>query len=408
MINTMSLRVKVFLLILFLNLTAVLALNYVSKNILVVQLDQYKEKQLERNLRVLKKHTEEQISSIDNSVRDYAYWDDTYNFMFDLNPEYVESNLVKQTFANIQVDYMGFFDALGKMRYSAGYNHETGEKFEITPELANALGEISFTIYSEGTNGAGVITSGKKVYYIVSRPILKSDKTGPAVGTLMMLKEFDYEAQQGLKDLLQMNFEITLYSDVDKILNKAQTATLLDRNFEINNKPESAIGYILINDLENKPAFIISSSEDVTLITVISRYRRYINIISLAIFLFNLILAVVFMEKNLLGPLRHLVSEVDRIRTRKVASQRIVIKGDKELKELATNINSMLDTLDSFDKKLVDVNKEMESKATELEANAKELERLNKHMVGRELRMAELKEQLEELEFKLKQKEDAI
>jgi methyl-accepting chemotaxis protein len=114
------------------------------------------------------------------------------------------------------------------------------------------------------------------------------------------------------------------------------------------------------------------------------------------------------MEKMVLGPLRHLVYEVDRIRTRKVASQRIVIKGNGELMQLATNINTMLDTLDSFDKKLVTVNKEMESKAIELEANSKELERLNRHMVGRELRMAELKEQLEELEFKLKQKEDAI
>lgn len=404
----MSLRVKVFLLILSLNLTAVLAISYVSRNILVVQVDQYKENLLERNLRVLKKHIEEQINIIDGSARDYAYWDDTYGFMSDLNPDYIESNLGKQTFNNLQIDFIAFFDPRGKLHYSSGYSHETGEKFEITPELTGTLEEISFTLYSESTNGSGVITSGDKIYYIVSRPILKSDKTGPAVGTLMVLKEFDYEAQQGLKDLLQTNFEVTVYTNVDGIIDKSLNATLLDREFVIDNNSESAKGYILINDMENKPAFIISSSEDTALSAVVGKYRRYINYVSIFIFFFNLAVAVVFMENNLIGPLKHLVSEVDRIRTRKVASQRIVVRGDKELKQLATNINTMLDTLDSFDKKLVDINKQMELKATELEENAKELERLNKHMVGRELRMAELKEQLEELEFKLKQKDDVI
>jgi sensor domain CHASE-containing protein len=407
-INTMPLRVKVLILVIVLNIITVITLNYFGHRILVSHIHEYKETNLEKRLKIVKRLIDNQINVMDNSVRDYAYWDDTYAFLQEFDSEYVDSNLGKQTFSNIEVDYIAFFDVLGGMYYSVGYKHDTGEKYDISPDLAHKLEELSFALYSENKNAIGVITSEDKTYYVASRPVLRSDKTGPATGTLMMMREFDSEISQKLNEIVQDPYEIHQYGKMQETLNKSLNAMILDRSFVLDNSNDVLIGYTLINGINSEPTLVVSMKEDSTLSSVEDKYIKYLNIFLILIFLLNLTVTVLFMEKLVLKPLQYLVNEVDKIRTRKVASQRLVVNTHGEFQQLATNINAMLDALDIFDKKLVAVNKAMEEKTKETEINAGELERLNRHMVGRELRMAELKEKIEELQYKLNEKNDDI
>jgi len=404
----MSLRVKVLLLVIVLNIITILSVNLFGQKMLVTPIHQYKERQLDRRLKTIKKLVDEQINVIDNSVRDYAYWDDTYSFMTNFDPQYVESNLGRQTFANIEIDYMGFFDVHGTKYFSSGYKHDTGDKYDISPELSLKLEELSFSLYSENINAYGVITSGENIYYVASRPVLRSNKQGPAVGTLMMIREFDGEVKQKIDDLVQEPYELNIYKNVESTLSKSLNAMILDRSTVVDKTKNGMVGYALINGIDKEPSLIISMKEDSLLALLESYYIKYLNVFLLILFIINLILTLLFMDKLILGPLRLLVTEVDRIRTRKVSSQRITVKAQGEIQQLVTNINTMLDTLDNFDKKLVAVNKQMEEKTLALESNTKELERVNQHMVGRELRMAELKEQIEDLQFKLNENTDDI
>jgi len=235
-----------------------------------------------------------------------------------------------------------------------------------------------------------------------------SNKQGPAVGTLMMIREFDGEVKQKIDDLVQEPYELNIYKNVESTLSKSLNAMILDRSTVVDKTKNGMVGYALINGIDKEPSLIISMKEDSLLALLESYYIKYLNVFLLILFIINLILTLLFMDKLILGPLRLLVTEVDRIRTRKVSSQRITVKAQGEIQQLVTNINTMLDTLDNFDKKLVAVNKQMEEKTLALESNTKELERVNQHMVGRELRMAELKEQIEDLQFKLNENTDDI
>jgi sensor domain CHASE-containing protein len=49
------------------------------------------------------------LSNIDNTVNDWANWDDTYNFVENNNTAYQESNIVDSTFKNLRLNMMLFF-----------------------------------------------------------------------------------------------------------------------------------------------------------------------------------------------------------------------------------------------------------------------------------------------------------
>ncbi|MBS7656999.1 hypothetical protein KEJ33_03655 [Candidatus Bathyarchaeota archaeon] len=50
---------------------------------------------------------------ISTFFHDWASWDDTYNFVQNANPNYIQTNLVDETFINSKLNLMLFFNAAG-------------------------------------------------------------------------------------------------------------------------------------------------------------------------------------------------------------------------------------------------------------------------------------------------------
>jgi methyl-accepting chemotaxis protein len=88
--------------------------------------------------------------------------------------------------------------------------------------------------------------------------------------------------------------------------------------------------------------------------------------------------------------------------------QRILLNSNDEMQDLAITFNSMLDEIDkskteieNYNSKLVD---EVAKQTNSLESKVKELETINKLTINRELKMVELKKQIEALENIIKTK----
>ncbi|WP_411747356.1 CHASE4 domain-containing protein [Psychrobacillus psychrotolerans] len=54
--------------------------------------------------------------------RDWSIWDDTYDFMVDQNPLYIERNLEPETFANLNINYIIYIDSEKKPKLQVGYD----------------------------------------------------------------------------------------------------------------------------------------------------------------------------------------------------------------------------------------------------------------------------------------------
>ncbi len=77
--------------------------------------------------------------------------------------------------------------------------------------------------------------------------------------------------------------------------------------------------------------------------------------------------------------------------------EKIIVRSRDEIGELATAFNAMAENLESSHEALETTNNELEAATKQTEEKLAEVETLNKFMVGRELRMIELKAEIEEL-----------
>ena len=55
------------------------------------------------------------INELHSINYDWSAWNDTYEFVQNINEKYIESNLVNSTFTTIRVNVMLFFDSSGEL-----------------------------------------------------------------------------------------------------------------------------------------------------------------------------------------------------------------------------------------------------------------------------------------------------
>lgn len=118
--------------------------------------------------------------------RDWAVWDDTYEFLQNRNEGYIESNIMLETFENNAINFMMFLDANGEIVFTEGYDLENGTLLDMDTDFP-PVPELVTTI--EEQNGNAILKNEKFGYLLmVSELVLTSEGEGPPAGHLIMGK----------------------------------------------------------------------------------------------------------------------------------------------------------------------------------------------------------------------------
>ncbi|MEA2035106.1 MAG: CHASE4 domain-containing protein, partial [Euryarchaeota archaeon] len=70
---------------------------------------------------------------------DWAYWDDTYEYIQTRNPEYIRANLVDETFPGLNLNIILFFDRDGNLVYGKAYDLQNESLAEVPESLIESL-----------------------------------------------------------------------------------------------------------------------------------------------------------------------------------------------------------------------------------------------------------------------------
>jgi hypothetical protein len=69
------------------------------------------------------------VNALDNetqrlisSLADWAYWDDTYAFVQNGNPDYIDTNVSSSTLPNLQLSFMIFVNKSDEVVFAKGYD----------------------------------------------------------------------------------------------------------------------------------------------------------------------------------------------------------------------------------------------------------------------------------------------
>ncbi len=285
-------------------------------------------------------------------VRDWAFWDDTYHFSRGEFPEYVERNLMPETYENLDIDWFLFFAPDGSLLYSQGVNRTSLEFESASSDLLRAINSTGLAARALSATEPidGVVLVQDQPVMVVAAPILTSTFEGPPAGTLVLARVLDDERMGAVSSLVGLPVSIALppLPDGEGSVVMADGEALL--------VPENASfvsGYSRITDLEGRD-FWLRLVLPRTVMAGGERARTvFFGAIVLMVLLFGLV-ALIVTDRFYLRRIRTITNSVDTIGRNPGTARIPALSGDDELTSLGASINGMLDDLLGFHERLAE------------------------------------------------------
>lgn len=240
-------------------------------------------------------------------VQDYSFWDDTWRFVQDQNPDYIRNNIDVQTFKNIGIQLFTLYDVHGFRILSYWFD---GRHITDNPGLCPVSIQESICLSSIVDSGSGFISTEQGVLMIETRPVTHTDGSGPSVGWLIMGR---LVTDQILSRMYEQSGVFVERSPGDTVKEKGQINTGRDTDsglFEVTGT-KYIHGYIRFMSPDSRPALVLLTRTPRTL------RAQGVGFISTVAILFSVIAIFMFLTVNIAYrfwislPLSHLETVVD-------------------------------------------------------------------------------------------------
>lgn len=340
------------------------------------------------------------------SVRlvDWAWWDDTYNFVKDSNKSYLESNLGNSSISNIKINSIVFVSSSQNITFRKTINLINKEEISSSnlDEHIRSHKKIA-NILNDKIPQSGIINLPEGPMLVSTASILSSDAQGPSRGTLIFGKYLDSNLIAEIAKLTHLPISVYKYDDLFLPEDVAMAKTRIlkgEKNYTAALSETNISGYSVINDYYGEPALILRVDNTREVYTQgLQTLNKFLYTAILAIILFGIIIYTLI-EIFFIYRFSVLNKEVVNISEHKDFDARVTEGGNDGIGSLAFAINKMLDTLSSALKLEEENHKKIILSEQNLSDKLQELEKLNRLMVDRELKMVDLKNEIKDLKVK--------
>jgi len=291
------------------------------------------------------------ISNLDSTVADWAFWDDTYYYASEKNYNYIEDNLVDETFTSLDINFFVILEDNGKIMYKKAYDLIEEKEIEFPQDLENSLSSSEIFVLKEKENiASGILTTENNIVFLASRPILRSDSSGPIAGTLIMGQFVDSRKVNIFSEISSTPIQVYKINspEIGPVIKEANPKFLEGKTIHSKIINDSKIlGYYVLKDLHGDPGLIleVELSRDIYLES--KKLGFYLLMATLGFSIFAGIIFIFAFEKGILSKIFSLEKDVKRISSAKDFSSRLKVYGDDEISSLALNINEMIESIDA-------------------------------------------------------------
>ena len=253
---------------------------------------------------------------------DWGAWTDTYEFVEDKNTAYIESNL-DDIFDTSDLNLLYLYNISGEVIWGKAYDLKEKKFIKIKQFRENKLPEDHFILNHKSLNSEikGIIETEYGPMLIASRPITKSDQTGPVKGTIIMGRLLTPKLID--KIIKQIGVRFKIRNSASSKLTKRE-ATII-KEFESKNEnyiidAKSALlafgrlvdinkthSYLIIADIDNK---IIEKGHNVVLWFLLA---SFLSIFVLGLVYYTIINCVVLKKIAILHENINLISKTGDI-----------------------------------------------------------------------------------------------
>jgi len=151
---------------------------------------------------------ESAIDVLSGTNADWAYWDDSRQYVVDGNEDFESSNLYREAFEPIGVDLVAYVTTSGDVRFGAWYRDD--EVAGVPDGILAALqpqGELH--VEEPGAVARGILGVGDSLLLVSARGVTDSLQSTDPAGTLLMGREVSPAFLADLSEVVQVDLTLT-------------------------------------------------------------------------------------------------------------------------------------------------------------------------------------------------------
>jgi len=356
----MSLRAKI-LLILLVIIALYASLDYgIQRLIVFPSFINLEREEAEEDMGRCINAIQREIHHLDLLCQDWGAWDETYQFVADKNNNFLESNLIRETFTGNKLNLVYIFNSNFEVVWGEIYDLETNQRITVKEFSKDIFTNTHPLLKHKDVESSisGIMMTEKGPMFIASRPIITGDRQGPIRGTIMMGRFFNKAILDTLIEQIHVTFRFWSI--------KKDTIPAYDEDALNQLKPDSAFlvkeyssellyVYTTYSGMQNTPILLLRADipRAITAKGKIALRFAFLSIMVAGL----LILFVLFfiLQKIVISPIRKLTAHMISIGKSDDLSVRLSLKRRDEIGRLAQEFNSMVEKLGKAQKKLAEL-----------------------------------------------------
>ncbi len=338
--TSMSLRKKTISVLAVATFVPAGALGIVGRTVLRSAFTRIERQQVTQNAERIRDALAATSDALVQKATDWATWDDMYRYMAERSGEFRDGNLGDANIRTLRVNYLLLLSADGQWVFARGVDLASGMGRDAEPEVLDLFGPDGPLARMDDKNAAhaGIMLVGTRPLLLSTRPILRSDGSGPARGMLAMARWFDDAEVRRLGEITHLAVRSGRYAEA-ALPPDVREAMARNRGIAIHSVSEEQLdGHLLVNDCAGRPALILTVAMDRE---IHRQGRLLLSWLTTAVLLAGLCgtaAAIVSLDRTIVSRLARLSREVLRAAKERAACGSITIEGDDEVTTLARTI----------------------------------------------------------------------
>jgi signal transduction histidine kinase/DNA-binding response OmpR family regulator len=278
--------------------------------------------------------------------RDWACWDESYQFVADGNEQFKRHNLEAETFQNTRLSLIAFLGQAGQLTWGGAIDWRTRKPLPFSRIFARIHEHRQQLLRHTALTSevSGILLTEMGPMLVASRPILTSDNKGPIRGTLLMGRLLDAEAVRELSNRVSVPLELWVIPGGVPEHDRRALARLRSAGdrFLRSEHREIVRAYAALFDVFGQPALLMRADMPRSITrqgNVATRIAMLVSIIGGTLIMLLLWLTL---QRTVAAPLAAVTQHVMRVRRDNDLGLRLAMRRRDEIGTLADEFDSMV------------------------------------------------------------------
>lgn len=345
---------------LVLNLALIGAVLLVGNSVLSRDYNELEREHVEGDVAQVCLLLQSQVNDLDLMARDYAAWDETFQYMRRPNPRYVDAELSTEVMRARRIRAYLLVDIRGRVILARSYVGPDPYPLPAdTEQLVRVIGRRP----NPADSVAGLMEMTTGPVMVAVRPILPTSEKGPSRGVLVFVRDLGPEQIAELSRLSEQPLVLSgtiggaAFVRTGKRVSHGSIATIVSGE-------DRMLASTMLDDIWGKPRLRLQVEHNRS---IWQQGRETVKALVIVLLIAGLLfsaLHVWFIQRVVVRRLERLIRFTRATEADSDLSQRVSIGGADELAQLGRQMNKMLDRLKNSHEKLLAVQERLRYEAT--------------------------------------------